>query len=355
MTDLAPAGKNGGKAPLLELARAAGAAAPPELEARGIGKRFGSLIALDDVSITVRPGTFHALLGENGAGKSTLVKCIMGYYQADRGQISVGGNPAIVRNPREAQALGIGMVYQHFTLVANMSVAENLVLCRAKLPFFVDWNREQENLVAFMARMPFQIDPTREVRSLAAGEKQKLEILKQLYLGSRIMILDEPTSVLTPGEADEVLGLLRAMTRKGEISVLMITHKFREVMSFADELTVLRRGRMGGKGRVSDLSTAQMAEMMVGRRAAASLRDPELRPPRRSASRNSRGYRQRRQGAPGAQRSLARRARRGDRRDRRRLGKRAGAARRGARGATRDRHRRSSHPRARSIRRRESR
>jgi general nucleoside transport system ATP-binding protein len=250
--------------------------APPELVATGVGKTFGSLVALDDVSITLRPGSFHALLGENGAGKSTLVKCIMGYYQADRGHITIGGQSVVVKNPREAQARGVGMVYQHFTLVANMSVAENLVLSRAKLPFFIDWAREEAKLRAFMAGMPFQIDPARLVRSLAAGEKQKLEILKQLYLGSRIMILDEPTSVLTPAEADEVLGLLRGMAGDGKISVLMISHKFREVTRFADEVTVLRKGRMGGSGLVRDLTPAGMAVMMVG-----------AEPPQASKARNS--------------------------------------------------------------------
>src|SRR5450432_2106760 len=145
-----------------------------------------------------------------------------------------------------------------------MSVAENLVLSRAQVPAFIDWKKEPAALDRFMADMPFSISPKRLVRQLAAGEKQKLEILKQLYLGNRIVILDEPTSVLTPDEADNVLGMLREMTRTGELSVLMITHKFREVMRFCDEVTVLRKGRFAGAGKVSELTTAQMAEMMVG-------------------------------------------------------------------------------------------
>jgi len=238
--------------------------APPELAVFGMSKRFGTLVALDDVSLTLRPGSFHALLGENGAGKSTLVKCIMGYYHADAGQLLLDGSDVKIKNPRDAQNCGIGMVYQHFTLVENMTVAENLVLARSKLPFFIDWNRAHEELREFMRRMPFQIDPARQVRTLAAGEKQKLEILKQLYLGSSIVILDEPTSVLTPSEADEVLGLLRDMAGREELSVLMITHKFREVMSFADDVTVLRRGRAAGAGRVVELDPEKMAVMMVG-------------------------------------------------------------------------------------------
>ncbi len=238
--------------------------APPELAVSAMSKRFGSLVALENVSLTLRPGSFHALLGENGAGKSTLVKCIMGYYHADSGHLSLEGSEVKIKNPRDAQDCGIGMVYQHFTLVENMTVAENLVLARSKLPFFVDWNGAHQELREFMRRMPFQIDPLRQVRTLAAGEKQKLEILKQLYLGSKIVILDEPTSVLTPSEADEVLGLLREMARRIDLSVLMITHKFREVMSFADEVTVLRRGRAAGSGRVNELDPGKLAVMMVG-------------------------------------------------------------------------------------------
>jgi general nucleoside transport system ATP-binding protein len=237
---------------------------PPLLAARHMSKRFGSLLALDDVSFTLRPGTFHALLGENGAGKSTLVKCIMGFYQADSGSVTVGDSEVVVKSPREAQRFGIGMVYQHFTLVENMTVVENLVMARAEIPAFIDWKREERAIEEFMAGMPFRIPVRRLVRQLAAGEKQKLEILKQLYLGSRIIILDEPTSVLTPQEADDVLGLLREMTRRGEISVAIITHKFREVMAFADEVTVLRRGAMAGAGNVSEHTPESLAELMVG-------------------------------------------------------------------------------------------
>src|SRR4051812_17343328 len=237
---------------------------PPQLSARGMSKHFGSLVALDDVSFLLRPGSVHALLGENGAGKSTLVKCIMGFYKADRGRVLVGDSEVHVASPKDARSLGIGMVYQHFTLVENMTVAENLVMARSKLPAILDWKAEHAAIDAFMDRIPFRISPRRGVRQLAAGEKQKLEILKQLYLDSRIIILDEPTSVLTPQEADDVLGMLRGMARAGAISVAMITHKFREVTAFADEVTVLRRGKFAGSGKAKDLSTRELAEMMVG-------------------------------------------------------------------------------------------
>jgi general nucleoside transport system ATP-binding protein len=252
---------------------------PPLLAAQHMSKRFGSLLALDDVSFTLRPGTFHALLGENGAGKSTLVKCIMGFYQADSGRVVVGDSDVVVKNPREAQRFGIGMVYQHFTLVENMTVAENLVLSRAQIPALIDWKKEEEDIATFMDGMPFKIPVTKLARQLAAGEKQKLEILKQLYLGSRIIILDEPTSVLTPQEADDVLGLLREMTRRGELSVAIITHKFREVMAFADEVTVLRRGALAGAGKVSEHTPESLAELMVGSEppSAALQRQATLR------------------------------------------------------------------------------
>ena len=244
----------------------------------GMTKVFGSFTALDDVSIEVPAGQFHVLLGENGAGKSTLVKCIMGFYQPDKGSLIVDGRPVTVRNPKEAQALGIGMVYQHFTLVPSLTGAENLVISRADAPAVIDWRREKASLARFMAGMPFQVPLDRPVSTLSAGEKQKLEIVKLLYLDQRFLILDEPTSVLTPGEADEMLGLLRGMASRGEITVLMISHKFREVMTYADAVTVLRRGARTGGGMVADLNPDLMAKMMIGdtkiRESAARVAHP---------------------------------------------------------------------------------
>lgn len=234
------------------------------LEAIGIGKRFGALKALDDVSLRLKSGSFHALLGENGAGKSTLVKCIMGYYTPDAGQLLVEGRQQIITNPRDAHQFGLGMVYQHFTLIPNMTVLENLVLSRPRLPARIDWRAEHRQIQERMSLLPFSLPLDAPVRSLAAGEKQKLEIIKQLLLRTRILILDEPTSVLTPSEADEVLGQLRDLTRRGELSVLIITHKFREVMSYADEVTVLRKGRLAGAAGVESVDVRRLAEMMVG-------------------------------------------------------------------------------------------
>ena len=238
------------------------------ISVRNVVKRFGAFTALDDVSITVGAGSFHALLGENGAGKSTLVKCMMGFYHATAGQMMLGRREVKIHDPRDAHRLGLGMVYQHFTLVPSLTAAENLVISRHDTPAMIDWAREKKALDAFMSAMPFRVPLDQPVARLAAGEKQKLEILKQLYLGRRFLILDEPTSVLTPDEADEVLGHVRGLCEKGEISVLMITHKFREVTAFADEVSVLRRGRLVGQGRVGGLSHAEMAAMMIGASAA---------------------------------------------------------------------------------------
>src|SRR5205823_12861828 len=149
-------------------------------------------------------------------------------------------------------------------LVENMTVVENLVMARERVPVVVNWKAETEQLRAFMERMPFRVEPTKIVRNLAAGEKQKVEILKQLYLRRKVLILDEPTSVLTPDEADEVLGMLREMCTQGSLSILMITHKFREVMAFCDEVTVLRHGKRTGEGDVCDLNPNSLAEMMMG-------------------------------------------------------------------------------------------
>jgi len=240
--------------------------AAPTVQVLGMTKRFGAMTALDDVTITFEPGKVHALLGENGAGKSTLVKCLVGFYTATEGQVMYDGREADIKTPFDAAALGIGMVYQQFTLVPSMTVEENLVLSRGNLPMHINWAAETRELKAFMQRMPFQVPLDKQVSSLAAGEKQRLEILKQLYLDRRLIILDEPTSVLTIEEADEALGLIRDMAHRGDITVIIITHKFREVMSFADNVSVLRRGKLVGEGKVAELSPDQMAEMMIGTR-----------------------------------------------------------------------------------------
>ncbi|MGG6897629.1 ABC transporter ATP-binding protein [Rhizobium sp. BR 315] len=234
------------------------------IETHEMTMRFGSFTALDHVSVSIPAGTFHALLGENGAGKSTLVKCLMGFYHQTSGSLSVDGHEVAVASPKDAATYGLGMVYQHFTLVPSLTGAENLVISRAEVPAIVNWAKERKALAVFMERMPFKIPLDRRVSELAAGEKQKLEIVKQLYLGRSFLILDEPTSVLTPAEADEMLGLVRDMTERGELTVLMISHKFHEVTKFADAVSILRRGKLVGGGKVGELSTDDMASMMIG-------------------------------------------------------------------------------------------
>ena len=234
------------------------------LETYRLTKRFGDFTALDAVSIRVRAGTVHALLGENGAGKSTLVKCLVGYHRADDGGILLDGREQAIESPQRARALGIGMVYQHFTLVPSMTVAENLVMARGDVPFIVPWHKRRAELTAFMQRMPFKLGLDATIAGLSAGERQKLEILKQLYADNRFLILDEPTSVLTPEEADEVLAALRDLAHSGSLTVLMITHKFREVLAYADDVSVLRRGQYVGGGPLAEFNAERLAELMIG-------------------------------------------------------------------------------------------
>jgi ABC-type uncharacterized transport system ATPase subunit len=234
------------------------------VEALNMTMRFGDFTALGQVAIKIPAGSFHALLGENGAGKSTLVKCIMGFYRASEGELLVAGHEARLSDPKMAQKRKLGMVYQHFTLVPSLTAAENLVISRTDTPAVINWRSERRALDAFMAGMPFSVPLDQPVNRLAAGEKQKLEILKQLYLGNRFLILDEPTSVLTPAEANEVLSHVRALTDAGEITVLMITHKFREVTAFADDVSILRRGKYVGGGKVSSMNIEEMSHAMMG-------------------------------------------------------------------------------------------
>ncbi|MDO9291999.1 MAG: ABC transporter ATP-binding protein [Hydrogenophaga sp.] len=234
------------------------------LDTYDMGMRFGSFQALQGVSMKVAPGTVHALLGENGAGKSTLVKCVAGFQRPTSGSILIDGREQAIPTPVVARALGIGMVYQHFTLAPGMTVAENLLLAGGQTPSVIDWKRQRAGLERFLETTPFKLNLDARPQELAAGEKQKLELLKQLYLKPRLLILDEPTSVLTPQEADEVLGHVREFARSGQCTVLIITHKFREVMAYADDVTVLRRGQAVHHCAVAGTTPALLAQAMVG-------------------------------------------------------------------------------------------
>jgi general nucleoside transport system ATP-binding protein len=235
-----------------------------QLDTYQLTKRFGAFTALDGVSLAVRPGTVHALLGENGAGKSTLVKCVVGWQRAEEGSVLIDGRERDIASPVVARELGIGMVYQHFTVVPGMTVAENLLLARGRLPAVIHWPSVRRELAAFLETTPFRLDLDATPQQLSAGQKQKLEILKQLLLKPRLLILDEPTSVLTPQEADEVLGLLRDRAHAGDCSIVLITHKFREVTAYADDVSVLRRGRLVAAHRVAETDPRQLAAEMIG-------------------------------------------------------------------------------------------
>jgi ABC-type uncharacterized transport system ATPase subunit len=257
------------------------------LDTYELTKRFGAFTAMDSVTMRVEPGTVHALLGENGAGKSTLVKCVAGFQRAEEGSILIDGREQDIANPIVARALGIGMVYQHFTLAPGMTVAENLLLAGGKTPALIDWKKKRAELEAFLATTPFSLDLDMRPSELAAGEKQKLELLKQLYLKPRLLILDEPTSVLTPQEADEVLGHVREFARSGLCTVLIITHKFREVMAYADSVTVLRRGKAVHHCRVVGTSPAQLAQAMMGGEGAALSAPASLPAARKPVAENA--------------------------------------------------------------------
>ena len=234
------------------------------VEAIGVTKRFGAFTALDGVSLTIAPATVHGLLGENGAGKSTLAKCLLGYYRADEGRFLVDGREQAIARPADASALGLGMVYQHRSLVTSMTVSENFVMAGGAVPAVINWPRERARLEGFMAQAPFRVPMGAVVADLSTGERQKAEILKQLYLRRRLLVLDEPTAALTPGEAEDVLSLLRGLAQAGQVTVVLITHKLREVARFTDEVTVLRRGRVAGGGAIGALSANDMTTLAIG-------------------------------------------------------------------------------------------
>jgi len=237
----------------------------PALAARGVTKRFPGVVANDAISFEVLPGEVHALLGENGAGKTTLCNVLTGLYRPEEGHVEVGGEPARFRSPRDSFEAGLFMVHQHFTLVQSLTVAENVVLgwSRTRGVWFSPGKVERE--VAEMAerfRMP--LDPSAHIWQLSVGEQQRVEILKALYRGARILILDEPTGVLTPQEVEQFFATLKQMTSSGA-TVIFISHKLPEVLAVSDRVTVLRGGRSVGTVRTADTDARSLARMMVGR------------------------------------------------------------------------------------------
>ena len=225
------------------------------VELRGIHKRFGSVQALRGADFVVVPGRVHALLGENGAGKSTLMHIAYGMVAADAGEIHVDGVPVAIRSPRDARALGIGMVHQHFTSVPALSVRENVLLAGGRL--------EADRGDGELGQLWRGLDPDALVESLSVAEKQRLEIVKALAAGARVLLLDEPTAVLAPAEVDELLGAIRLFAAQGG-AVVLITHKLDEVLAVAEEVTVLRHGRVTLQGPIEGQSEASLAEAMIG-------------------------------------------------------------------------------------------
>lgn len=236
------------------------------LELRHITKRFPGVLANDDVSIAVRPGEVLALLGENGAGKTTLMNVAYGLYGSDAGEMLVDGDAVRVKNPRQAIGLGIGMVHQHFMLVEPLTVAENIVLGLepTRAGGVLDLEAARKRVVELSERYGLKVDPTARVADLSVGMQQRVEILKALYREARILILDEPTAVLTPQEVDELFRTVRHLVAEG-LAVVIITHKLDEVRAFADRIVVMRSGRVVGETTPSQASEADLARMMVGR------------------------------------------------------------------------------------------
>src|SRR6266545_4335619 len=243
---------------------------PPAVELKGITKRFPGVVANSDVNLTVRKGTIHAIVGENGAGKSTLMKILYGMQRPDEGDTSVDGQPVHFTAPQQAIAAGIGMVHQHFMLADNFTVIENVVLGAEKL--YGIGARAADKIREISARYGLGVEPDELVEDLGVGDRQRVEILKVLYRGARVLILDEPTAVLVPQEVDELFNNLRELIREG-LTVLFISHKLDEVRAVADEITVIRRGTTVATVLPSEVTARQLATLMVG----SELPSPEAR------------------------------------------------------------------------------
>lgn len=235
------------------------------LELKHITKTFGDVVANNDVSIHVKTGTIHAIVGENGAGKSTVMRIAYGFYNADSGDIVIDGRPVQIRTPHDAIALGIGMVHQHFMLVDTMTVAENIILGAetgnlAKL----DLDKARKEIDKLSKELKLGVDPDAVIEDLSVGQQQRVELLKALFRDARILILDEPTAVLSPQEVEEFFAILRRMKEQGK-TIIIITHKLEEVMAISDDVTVMRDGRSVGEVKTSDTNVRELARLIVGR------------------------------------------------------------------------------------------
>jgi simple sugar transport system ATP-binding protein len=242
-----------------------GPADVPMMAAKGLRKQFAEILAADDVDIEAYRGEILAVLGENGAGKSTLMKMLYGYYHPDRGHLEINGHHVRFHSPADARSQGIGMVFQNFTLIPALTVVENIALVQAGRGLRLDRRSLGKSITELSERYQLEVRPNAVVRDLSVGERQRAEILKVLASGARILIMDEPTSVLAPHEVDSLLGILRHL-RDDSYTILLITHKMREVFACADRVTVLRRGKVVGGGLIADFTAESLLKMMLGER-----------------------------------------------------------------------------------------
>ena len=235
------------------------------MEMRGIVKRFPGVLANDHVNFDVKAGEIHALLGENGAGKSTLMKILYGLYQPDEGEILLNGKPVRIHSPTDSISHGIGMIHQHFMLVENLTVAENVALgLKSSREPMLDLDRVSARIRDLADKYGLDIDPNAVISDLAVGQQQRVEIIKALYRGAALLVLDEPTAVLTPQEVEDIFVILRQMARDGH-ALIFISHKLDEIFALTDRVTVLRDGRVIGTRLTSEVTKAELAQMMVGR------------------------------------------------------------------------------------------
>ncbi len=238
----------------------------PAIELKGISKAFGPVQANKDIAIRVMPGTIHGIIGENGAGKSTLMSILYGFYKADKGEIFIGGKKTEIPDSQAAIAAGIGMVFQHFKLVENFTVLENVILGAEDGALLKPSLAKARNLLTELAReYELNVDPDETIEELSVGHQQRVEILKALYRQADILILDEPTGVLTPSEADHLFRILKGLRDEGK-TIILITHKLREIMEVTDTVSVMRRGEMTATVKTAETSPQELAELMVGRK-----------------------------------------------------------------------------------------
>jgi len=248
------------------------------IELVGINKSFGAVHANRDINLAIPRGTIQGIIGENGAGKSTLMSILYGFYQADSGEIRVNGKPATIATPNDAIAAGIGMVHQHFMLVQNFTVLENVILgAEGEALLNRSISRARSELRRLEKEYGLEVDPDAIVEDLPVGLQQRVEILKALYRGADILILDEPTGVLTPAEADHLFRILRQLKDEGK-TVVLITHKLREIMAVTDNVSVMRQGQMVATRKTAETTVEELAELMVGRRVLLRVEKGEAKP-----------------------------------------------------------------------------